>query len=85
MFVTYDSEVDALYGWFRARRAGDVARTVQLDDRRNVDYDADDEALGIEILGAREVGVDLSGVPYAAEIAATLRELPRPRSAQRAL
>ena len=85
MFVTYDSEVDALYVSFRARQAGDVARTVQLDDRRNVDYDADDEPLGIEILGARELGVDLRGVPRADEVAATLRDLPRPRAAQRAV
>ena len=85
MFVTYDSSVDALYVSFRERSAGDVSRPVRLDDRRLVNYAADGEPLGVELLGPREMGIDLTGLPRASEIASTLESLPRPGAAQQAV
>lgn len=60
MFVTYDSEADALYVQFRD---SDVARTVSLDANRNVDYDLDGEVVGVEFLNVRD-GLELEGVPW---------------------
>ena len=82
MYVTYDSTVDALSISFQERRSGDVARTERLDDRRLVDFDADGSALGVEILGAREFGIDLTGLPRAGEIQTTLHDFPRLPAAQ---
>ncbi len=50
MLVTYDSSVDALYIYVEKDRA--VARTVTVDDGRNVDLDENDRVVGIEVLSA---------------------------------
>lgn len=44
-------------------KAGRVARTEALDDRRLVDYDSQGEAIGVELLGVRE-GVDTDDLPH---------------------
>ena len=44
---TYDGNVNALY--YRLTTA-EVARTIAIGDRVNVDVDADGEAIGIEVL-----------------------------------
>jgi uncharacterized protein YuzE len=68
----HDREADALYVRLRE---GPAARTEELDDFRNVDYDADGRPIGIEFLAASR-GVDLRDVPEAAIVAAALRGLP---------
>ncbi len=72
MQVQYDSDADALYVEFLADAK--VARTAAVDARRNVDYDGDDQVVGIELL-AVSAGIDLDGLPHAAEIGAALRDL----------
>lgn len=72
MIVRYDDEADALYVYFRAIEPGGVKRTRMLDDRRNIDYDADGQPVGVEFLCVRE-GISLDGIPRAEEIASALR------------
>ncbi|MGE0135580.1 MAG: DUF2283 domain-containing protein [Dehalococcoidia bacterium] len=72
MIVRYDSEVDALYISFRVIEPGGAKRTLMLDDRRMVDYDAADHPIGVEFLCFSE-GIDLEDVPRAEEIATALR------------
>ena len=49
MDVKYDISADAVY---LSVGAGKVARTVEMEDRLNVDFDNDGRILGIEILEA---------------------------------
>ena len=72
MLIRYDPEADALYVSFRAARPGDAVRTVELDERRRVDYDDRDEPIGLEVLDARD-GIHLERVPRADEIREALR------------
>jgi addiction module HigA family antidote len=67
VIIHYDPEIDALYVDLAERRDGDVERTIELDPRRLVDYDATGDALGVEFLWASE-GLDLAGVPHAEAI-----------------
>lgn len=64
MIVRYDDEADALYLCFRPIEPGEVKRTRMVDDRRNVDYDADGNAIGVEFIAVRE-GIHLDGIPRA--------------------
>jgi uncharacterized protein YuzE len=70
--VQHDPQSDALYVELSDRP---YARTEELDHRRNIDYDADGCAIGVEFLSVSK-GVDLSEVPQAAAIAEALRGLP---------
>lgn len=74
MFVTYDSEADALY----VRLADpdvEVAETDEVVDARiMVDYDAAGGVIGVEILGATR-SLDLTGVPEADKVAEAIRSL----------
>jgi len=72
VIVRYDSEVDALYVSFRRIEPGGAKRTRMLDDRRMVDFDVDNQPIGVEFLCFSE-GINLEGVPRADEIAAALR------------
>jgi len=72
VLIRYDREVDALYVSFRAALPGDAVRTVELDERRRVDYDDRGEPIGLEVLDARD-GIDLERVPRAEEIREALR------------
>ncbi|MEX2457848.1 MAG: DUF2283 domain-containing protein [Actinomycetota bacterium] len=49
MTFTYDPEADALYV---ALRAGNVGRTVIVDEDRTIDLDLNDVPIGIEVIGA---------------------------------
>lgn len=72
MLITYDPEADAVYVSLRSLKRSEVVdRTVHLDERRNVDYAADGELLGVEFLWVSD-GIDLSGVPHADEIRSLL-------------
>ena len=56
--ITYDTEVDAAYIYLRDILPGGVARTIPIELARgyvNIDFDAEDRMVGIEILGARAV------------------------------
>jgi uncharacterized protein YuzE len=70
--IEHDAEADAIYVTLSRQ---DVARTVEVrpgDVNRMVDYAADDDVVGVELLSVSH-GVDLTGVPQAAQIAAALR------------
>lgn len=67
MLLEYDSEADAIYVSFRPIDDGEVARTKSLDSNRNVDYDSDGVAVGVEFLDVRE-GVRFDGLPRSEEI-----------------
>lgn len=70
----YDSEVDAGYVRFRPKSPGQVAYTQPLDEKTNVDYDAEDKPVGVEFLNVTD-GVRLEGVPLAEEIRILLAAL----------
>ena len=48
MHYTYDPQADALYIYLQ--EGGDVAKTIVVDDMRNVDLDAEGKVRGIEVL-----------------------------------
>jgi uncharacterized protein YuzE len=77
MEVRYDLEADAIY--VRLRPTEHV-RTEEIDSRRLVDYDANDEVVGIEFLFVSK-GLNLQGVPEAARVADLLRAVPHPTAA----
>jgi uncharacterized protein YuzE len=62
MYLTYDEQADAAYVQFR-RSA--VARTEELNDSVAVDYDADDQPLGVEFSRRQ---LELDHVPRRAEV-----------------
>jgi uncharacterized protein YuzE len=72
LVAEHDPEADAIYVRLSDRP---YARTEELDDRRNVDYDAEGRAVGVEFLSVSK-GVDLSEVPQAASVAEALKALP---------
>jgi uncharacterized protein YuzE len=55
----------------------ETVRQVDLDDARIVDYAADGSVVGIEFISPSR-GVDLEGVPHAAEIEREARRLGFP-------
>lgn len=67
----HDPEADAIYVRLTNRR---YARTEELDDRRNIDYDAEGCTIGVEFLSVSK-GIDLTDVPQAAAIADALKRL----------
>jgi len=69
--VTYDPEADAAYVSFSSAAS---ARQVPLDDDRVVDYAHDGSLVGVEILSP-SLGVDLSGLPRASDVAAAIQGL----------
>ena len=69
--VTYDPEADAAYVSFSTAAS---ARQVPLDDGRILDYADDGALVGVEIFSP-SLGVDLSGVPRAGEVADAVRGL----------
>jgi len=60
--IEYDKEVDVLY--VRLKPGETVAKTVELDETRLIDYSKDGAVIGLEFMDASE-GVDLSDVPFA--------------------
>lgn len=61
---------------FEPRGAGDVVRTFELGDGRQVDYGADDLLLGVEFLAVSQ-GVNLDDVPRVEDVRAPLASLPK--------
>lgn len=81
MNIRYDSDVDALYIKLR-EPVGKIVDTDFIDVARYVDYDEQDNVVGIEILDVT-MGIDLSGLPEAERVAEALRllqPLPTPVS-----
>ena len=70
----YDPYADALYVYFSDR---EYSHGRDLDSLRRIDYAADGSVIGIEILSP-SVGVDLTGLPKADEIAGLLERLNLP-------
>ncbi len=52
MKITYDSEADAAYIYFKEISNGEVTQTISLNESINVDLDKNGKTLGIEILDA---------------------------------
>ena len=76
VFIEYDPEADALFIRLRDISPGSVSGARALDDRRFVHLDDHGTPVGVEFLGASQ-GLDLTGVPEAADIAAAVRAFPR--------
>ena len=76
VFIEYDPEADVLFVRLVHLDPGSVAGARALDDRRLVHVDERGTPLGVEFLGA-SAGLDLTGVPEAAAIAAAVRMFPR--------
>jgi uncharacterized protein YuzE len=56
MRMTYDKEADAAYIHVKdSIAAGEVAKTIALDENINLDFDRNEKLLGIEILSASKV------------------------------
>lgn len=73
MRVTYSERADALYVELSDKPFGHTADVSRGPDyERGIDYAEDGTPLGVEFLNASR-GVDLTDIPRAAEIAATLR------------
>ncbi len=70
MRLRYDPEADAAY---IRLRPGKVIREEILDDTRVVDYGADGEPVGVELLDLTHVPVDLKGLPRPDDIARLLQ------------
>jgi uncharacterized protein YuzE len=79
VFVTYDSEADALYVYLVAQDAH-VDRTEEFGDGRQVDYDVQGRVVGVEFLDASR-GIDIEGLPEAERLAEAVRSLPQLASA----
>ena len=77
MRIRYDSEADAVYIQLR-EPVGKIVGTDFIDVSRYVDYDEDDNVVGIEILDV-SLGLDLTGLPEADRAAEAL-QLLQPRS-----
>ena len=71
MKVEHDTGRDVVYFSFST---ADSTRQVRLDARRIVDYGADGAAVGVEFLSPSR-GIDLPGLPRAAEIEREARRL----------
>lgn len=74
MQVKYDQAVDAAYVYFRR---SEVQRTERLHEGTLVDYAADGEPVGVELLDVSD-GVNLDGVPRATDVASLLTKLNFP-------
>jgi uncharacterized protein YuzE len=69
--TTYDRKHDVAYVEFSA---ADSERQVALDDATIIDYAADGSVVGVEFISPSR-GVNLAGVPRAAEIEREVRRL----------
>jgi uncharacterized protein YuzE len=74
VFITYDSDADALYVQLRPPQDG-VVETDEIDIYRYVDYDEQGQIIGVEFLGVSR-GIDLTDVPEAQRVAEAIRTLP---------
>jgi uncharacterized protein YuzE len=74
MKVEHDKAHDAAYFKFSSARS---ERQVKLDNTRIVDYAADGAVVGVEFISPSR-GMNLAGVPHAAEIEREARRLGLP-------
>ena len=74
MIVRFDRKDDVAYVEFST---ADSARQVALDDATIIDYAADGSVVGVEFISPSR-GVNLAGVPRAAEIEREVRRLGLP-------
>lgn len=74
MFISYDSQADAVYIQFDSTAALSTD-TREIDMWRYVDYDETGEVIGVEFLRVSH-GIDLTGMPEAEQVAAAIRSLP---------
>jgi uncharacterized protein YuzE len=72
--ISYSPESDAVYIQLSDR---DVAHTRTIDDARIIDYDADWQVVGVELLGA-SAGLDLRDLPERDRLEAEARVLNFP-------
>ena len=70
MRLEHDPDADAVYIYLHE---GKVARSLPLDDRRAIDFDAEGRPRGVELLTVSQ-GVDIRGLPDGAALAALLAE-----------
>jgi uncharacterized protein YuzE len=70
----HDTEADAVYVYFSDR---EYSHGRDLDVGRRIDYAADGSVVGVELLSP-SIGVDLTGLPRAADLAVLLRRLDLP-------
>jgi uncharacterized protein YuzE len=70
MRFEHDMEVHAVY---ITLREGQYARSYDLDTDRHVDFGADNEPIGIELLNVH-LGVDVTGLPEQEAVSVLLRE-----------
>lgn len=74
MKVEFDRQHDAAYFAFSATAS---ARQVKMDNARIIDYAADGSVVGVEFISPSR-GVNLAGVPRAADIEREVRRLGLP-------
>ena len=67
----YDPDADAIYVYLHDARP---AKTVAIDDLRNVDYDSQGRVVGVELLDVSG-GIDLHDVPFAHRVAQLITDL----------
>lgn len=70
-FAEYDPDADAIYVYLRDT---ETARTVAVDDFRNIDYAQDGAVVGIEFLDVSG-GVDLHDIPFAQRVEELIGDL----------
>jgi uncharacterized protein YuzE len=66
--IEYDKEADAIYIGLNEKP---VSYTKSLDDSRNIDFDADNNPIGIELLNVSS-GVTVGKLPFAGPLARIL-------------
>ena len=74
MKTTFDRKDDVACVEFSST---DSARQIALDDARIIDYAADGSVVGVEFISPSR-GVNLAGVPHAADIEREVRRLGLP-------
>ena len=52
MKIEYDKDVDAAFIYFKDIEEGEVVQSISLNDSVNIDLDAEERTLGIEITNA---------------------------------
>ena len=75
MLLEYDPDADAIYISLGAKEVS-VAKTVELDAERAVDYDDDGNPIGVEFLSV-SLGVNVADLPRAEELCELLESVRR--------
>lgn len=70
MRIKYDKEADALYLYLSDKP---YSHGVDLDKQRRIDYSADNEPIGIELLSVSK-GINLEGLPEQEEVSRLLEK-----------